>query len=162
MGWEVREEEPPNKDVVASDLAEALVKLSGKLHSADDAQETPCDQDEKAGDITGAENTNGKPPLRVTAPSDTDVSNSKHSPAGGAGSARNRSRSSTILYDPESHGDSSALPAVMVEDTTMDAMDDDGGDADGAAASTLEGIPLEGKTIIAHTSRPPVELMESA
>jgi Calcipressin len=152
VGWEVREEDPPNKDVVASDLAEALVKLSGKLHSSDPVEETPSDQDEKAG---GAEPPNSKPPLRVTAPpSDTDASASKHSPTGGASSAKNRSRSSTILYDPEMHGDSPALPAVMVEDTTMDGVDADGDETDDGA--------LEGKTILAHTSRPPVELMEVA
>ncbi len=157
MGWEVREEEPPNKDVVASDLADALVKLSGKMHSADEDNQPPISEDEKDaghGTETGKQNT--KPPLRVIAPSDNDLSNYKVTPTSAPSSARNRSRSSTILYDPEAHGDSPALPAVMVEDTTMDAMVDD------EDAAPLDDVPLEGRTITAHTSRPPVELMESA
>jgi Calcipressin len=153
VGWEVREEDPPNKDVVASDLAEALVKLSAKLHSGDDTaaavDETPGDRDEKA-----------KPPLRVTAPTpSSDASASKHSPAAGsASSAKNRSRSSTILYDPEIHGDSPALPAVMVEDTTMD---DDDMDVDDDQ-EVVDNEAVEVKTILAHTARPPVELMGDA
>lgn len=157
----MRDEDPPNKHVVASDLAEALVKLSGKLHSGDAdaaAYETPLHQDdEKAG--------NTKPPLRATAPpSSTETpastSTSKHSPAaGGASSAKNRSRSSTILYDPETHGDSPALPAVMVEDTTMD--DDMDVDDDNDEEADNEAVKQQ-KTILAHTSRPPVELMAHA
>jgi Calcipressin len=158
VGWEVREEDPPNKDVVASDLAEALVKLSGKLHSGDDAT-----ADETLGIDQDANAATAKPPLRVTAPpfsSSSDntpasASTCKHSPAAGATSARNRSRSSTILYDPETHGDSPALPAVMVEDTTIDDMDVDGDEEVKAEAG-------EQKTILAHTSRPPVELMGDA
>ncbi len=80
MGWEVREEEPPNKDVVASDLAEALVKLSGKMHSAD-ADTSPISEEEKdAGHGAGAGDQKTKPPLRVTAPSNNDPSNSKFTP----------------------------------------------------------------------------------
>ena len=61
-----------------------------------------------------------------------------------ATSGRTRSRSSTVIYDPEAHGDSPALPAVKVEDYTAD-----------------EDVRLDtdAKKIIAHTSRPPVELM---
>lgn len=155
VGWEAREEDPPNKDVVASDLAEALVKLSGKMHGAD-ADNSPVSEEEKdAGHGTRAGSQKSKPPLRVTAPSDNDPSNSKFTPTSAPSSARNRSRSSTILYDPEAHGDSPALPAVMVEDTTVD------GTPDVEDAAPLDDIPPEGRTIIAHTSRPPVELMEN-
>ncbi|KAF7512085.1 hypothetical protein GJ744_002798 [Endocarpon pusillum] len=160
VGWEAREEDPPNKEVVASDLAEALVKLSGKMHHGADADNSPIsDEEMDAGEGTRAHSQKSKPPLRVTAPSDNDPSNSKFTPTSATSapsSARNRSRSSTILYDPEAHGDSPALPAVMVEDTTVDAM---ANDEDAAPLDDI--IPPEGRTIIAHTSRPPVELMEN-
>ncbi len=164
VGWEVREEDPPNKDVHASDLADALGKLSGKMHNVD-ADELPGDQEDNAAreaavvDGVGVD-ANAEPPLRVTGPSFNDMSTSKPDSAagGGANSARNRSRSSTVIYDPGAHGDSPGLPAVMVEDTTLDAMDDN---EEEEAATTLAGMPPEGKKIIAHTWRPPVELMET-
>ena len=60
---------------------------------------------------------------------------------------RRRSGSSTIVYCPEDHGDSPHLPAVMVEDTTkemkVDSLDE----------------PSSAPKILAHTARPPVELM---
>lgn len=58
-----------------------------------------------------------------------------------------RSRSSTVVYHPEDHGDSPHLPAVMVEDTTQ------GQDEDLDLDSAVE------PKIMAHTARPPVELM---
>jgi len=58
---------------------------------------------------------------------------------------RHRS-SSTTIYNPNDHGCSPNLPAISVEDLT--------GESDFS--------PLEAeKPIYAHTSRPPVELMES-
>lgn len=85
----------------------------------------------------------------------------KTASAGGPGveNANNRSRSSTIIYDPEAHGDSPGLPAVMVEDTTMDP------DADGVSDGDVElddASLVEDKKIFAHTSRPPIELIHSA
>jgi len=56
-----------------------------------------------------------------------------------------RSRSSTLIYQPGDHGSSPDLPAIAVEDTTED---------DDIDESTEE------RPIMAHTSRPPVELME--
>lgn len=61
-----------------------------------------------------------------------------------------RSRSSTVVYHPEDHGDSPHLPAVMVEDTTQ------GQDEDLELGSAVE------PKIMAHTARPPVELMGDA
>jgi hypothetical protein len=58
------------------------------------------------------------------------------------GSNRKRSASTTI-YHPRDHGDSPNLPAIAVEDFTGDF-------------SPLEAEP---KAIMAHTARPPVELM---
>ncbi|KAI4260152.1 MAG: hypothetical protein LQ352_000417 [Teloschistes flavicans] len=52
--------------------------------------------------------------------------------------------STTMVYLPESLGRSLGLPAVMVEDTT----------------ESEEMSPLEGGKILAHTARPPVELMQ--
>jgi hypothetical protein len=66
--------------------------------------------------------------------------------------SRQRSGSTTIVYHPEDHGDSLALPAISVEDTTEDIVE-----------SPVDASPMEGvqRTVpILHTSRPPVELME--
>jgi len=52
--------------------------------------------------------------------------------------------SSTTIYDPAEHGNSPGLPAISVIDTTGE----------------FEPSPIEmEKPILAHTSRPPVELM---
>lgn len=59
--------------------------------------------------------------------------------------ARGRSGSTTtMVFQPDQHGDGPGLPAVMVEDTT---------------ASEGES-PVDGGKILAHTARPPVELMQ--
>jgi hypothetical protein len=109
-GWEMRNEEPPNKAVHADDLALALAGLRAKNN--------PSEIDEMEGlEGEGAQR---------------DVTNN----------ARNRSGSTTFVYEPQEHGGSPGLPAVTVEDTTED-------DNDSA-----------GKPIMAHTARPPVELMQ--
>ncbi|KAF4304411.1 Calcipressin [Botryosphaeria dothidea] len=116
-GWEVRNEDPPNKEVHAEDLAAALAKL----HARPDAlPQSPVDSD-----------MDGKSPI-----SPVDV-------------RRQRSGSATIVYHPDDHGDSPDLPAIAVEDTT---------------ASPGEMTPMEDvqRPLLAHTSRPPVELMHSA
>ena len=61
----------------------------------------------------------------------------------------------TMVYHPRDHGDREDLPAVMVEDMTPVVEDDE----------EMEGVsPLESGAgagrIMAHTARPPVELME--
>jgi hypothetical protein len=72
----------------------------------------------------------------------TDLPASPTSDVGAAFSGRTRS-SSTTIYDPSEHGHSPNLPAISVEDTG------DFGDS-----------PIEQeKPILAHTARPPVELM---
>lgn len=63
------------------------------------------------------------------------------------GVGRTRSRSSTLIYRPDDHGSSPGLPAVFVEDMTEEPE---------------EMSPLEAKPIMAHTSRPPLELMDEA
>lgn len=52
----------------------------------------------------------------------------------------------TTVYEPDRHGGSPGLPAVVVEDTTG---------SDGVS-------PTGGGKILAHTARPPVELMQDS
>ncbi|KAI1817071.1 Calcipressin-domain-containing protein [Poronia punctata] len=61
------------------------------------------------------------------------------------GVLRSRSRSSTLIYEPGEHGSSPHLPAISVDDMTDEP---------------LEISPSREQPIMAHTSRPPVELME--
>jgi len=63
------------------------------------------------------------------------------------GFGRQRSGSSTTIYNPGEHGHSPNLPAIEVEDLT--------------GKNDVSPIEQE-KPILAHTSRPPVELMEWA
>jgi len=120
VGWEMRNEEPPNKDIHAEDLASALAKL----HHNPNAQQSADDMD-------------------ITPISAGNTPN------------RQRSGSSTIIYNPEDHGNSPNLPAVMVEDTTVSgAEDEELGDV-----SPIDGAE---KKIITHTARPPVELMDQS
>lgn len=73
------------------------------------------------------------------------VYDSPVSPDSTAFGGRTRSRSSTLIYRPDESGSSPGLPAVVVEDMT---------DEPGQIS------PMEnGKPIMAHTARPPVELM---
>ncbi|KAK2596234.1 hypothetical protein QQS21_006326 [Conoideocrella luteorostrata] len=71
------------------------------------------------------------------------------SPVDGCISAgRTRSRSSTLIYQPDENGCSPDLPAVFVEDMTDEPE---------------EMSPIDStRPIMAHTSRPPVELMQDA
>ena len=104
-GWEIREEEPPNKDVHAEDLQRALAGLSnqgnGRGAIADDA-ESPMSEDEK-GELQG---------------------NRKRSGTG-----------SMTVYDPKDHGDNEDLPAVMVIDTTGGAEEEDDEQSPGDSTS---------------------------
>ncbi|KND94093.1 Calcipressin-1 [Tolypocladium ophioglossoides CBS 100239] len=61
---------------------------------------------------------------------------------------RTRSRSSTLIYRPDENGSSPDLPAVVVEDMTDEP----------AEISPIESL----RPIMAHTARPPVELMREA
>jgi len=114
MGWEMRNEEPPNKEVHAEDLAQAL----SKLHARSNYVEPPS-------------------------PVDMDVNDEQNIKM--LAGTRNRSGTGTIVYHPQDHGHSPDLPAISVEDTT--------GNDDISPV-------VEEKPIMAHTARPPVELME--
>lgn len=123
-GWTMRYEEPPNKEVHAIDLAEAL----SKLKTEQEPKETKEPEPETPVSLTSDKRTSSWP---------TSVSGP-------------RSRSSTIIYNPEDHGGNPHLPAVMVEDTTIEVVDVE-----------MDMSPVEvPKKIKAHTARPPVELME--
>jgi hypothetical protein len=110
MGWEMRDEEPPNKEVHAEDLAVAL----SRLHANSD-------------------------PMEMT------MEPSPIHPATRMGRAR--SGTGTVVYDPQDHGHSPDLPAVMVEDTSESPVD----------LEAMEGVEKK----FVHTARPPVELMET-
>lgn len=77
----------------------------------------------------------------------TPAANSPVTPGDGSAipGMRTRSRSSTLIYQPDDK--SPNMPAVVVEDMTDEPE---------------EMSPLEAKPIMAHTSRPPVELMNDA
>ncbi|KAI0831633.1 Calcipressin-domain-containing protein [Hypoxylon sp. FL0890] len=68
------------------------------------------------------------------------------SPVEGPATFKTRSRSSTLIYQPEEHGGSPNLPAISVDDMTDEPSD--------------LGHNADGSPIMAHTARPPVELME--
>lgn len=121
--WESRLEDAPNKLVHAQDLAAALSQLNYPQP------------------VTTAASAAAVAPVRR-------VDDSPASPADRqfiAGS-RTRSRSSTLIYQPDEK--SPHMPAVVVEDMTDEPED----------LSPIE----ESKPIMAHTSRPPVELMHNA
>ncbi|KAL8841619.1 MAG: hypothetical protein Q9170_000833 [Blastenia crenularia] len=65
----------------------------------------------------------------------------------GAEERRTRSGSNTtMVYQPDHHEGSPGLPAVIVEDTT----------------GSEDVSPVDGGKILAHTARPPVELMQDS
>lgn len=80
------------------------------------------------------------------------ISSDKRTPSWPLAGSQQRSRSSTIIFHPD-HGDSPNLPAVMVEDMTLDV------DAD-VDMDELSPIEMPVKQMPPKTSRPPVELME--
>jgi Calcipressin len=122
-GWTMKLEEPPNKEVHAEDLAEALEKLRAR----------PLPEASEGGAYTAADAAReGKGEMY-----------------------RQRSGSwSMRIFEPEAdeNGNSPNLPAIAVEDTSQSPEE----------LSPLEPSFREQKPIMAHTSRPPVELMHDA
>lgn len=135
VGWEMRHEDPPNKEVHAEDLVSKLEKLSGKISAPAD------DSSEDEGKQYTAEALAKMKATRAHAFSGLSAENSPT----GSSPKKHRSRSSTLIYDPKAHGDSPGLPAVMLE------TEDD---------SEVELDANPAKKVMAHTMRPPVELMQ--
>ncbi|KAL2828839.1 Calcipressin-domain-containing protein [Aspergillus pseudoustus] len=131
-GWVLRNEDPPNKEVHASDLSQALAKLkteqSGSTAAFSNIYATGYQQSDP----------------------DTPMSLSSDKRTGSWPLAQQRSRSSTLIYNPEEHGGSPNLPAVMVEDTSADPDDMD---------IEMSPIDLPFKQMPPKTALPPVELM---
>lgn len=134
-GWEIREEEPPNKDVHAEDLQRALAGLGNhgkeRRASADDdgddaAAASPMSEDERE-ELRGNRNRSGT--------------------------------GSMMVYHPKDHGDNEDLPAVMVIDTTAGTEEETTPESPGGL-SPVDGQGQGGGRILTHTARPPVELME--
>jgi Calcipressin len=132
VGWEMRHEDPPNKEVHADDLAMKLAKLTGKMGG---------DTTDGEDDVKMLYTKDELHKLKTSRPA--LAANDEQSPARLSPNVGGRSRSSTLIYDPKAHGDSPGLPAVMLE------TEDD---------SEVE-LSVPEKKIIAHTSRPPIELM---
>lgn len=124
-GWQMRNEDPPNKEVHASDLAHALSKLR-------------TDQPE---------------PMNVDPATPVSITSDKRTGSWPLAGSQQRSRSSTIIYNPEDHGHSPNLPAVMVEDMSLPA------DKDVDMDVELSPVEMAVNKMPPKTARPPVELM---
>ncbi|EEH23064.1 hypothetical protein PABG_05275 [Paracoccidioides brasiliensis Pb03] len=149
-GWMMRNEEPPNKEVHAADLAEALGRL-GSIRA-----------DRSSSSVAEAAGACQDPDTPMSPSSDGHIfGTEQETPRSGtwqmsAGSREGRQRSgSTVIYDPEYHGGSPHLPAVMVEDTSVGT---EVSDFEMDASPTIEAGSAN--RVIVHTARPPVELME--
>jgi hypothetical protein len=127
-GWTMRNEDPPNKEVHASDLANALAMLK-----TDQPEPAPVDP---------------STPMSIS----SDNRTGSWPPAG----SQQRSRSSTIIFNPEDHGHSPNLPAVMVEDVSLAGIEGEDVDMD----SDMSPIEMSFKKTPPKTARPPVELMD--
>ncbi|EXJ54153.1 hypothetical protein A1O7_09490 [Cladophialophora yegresii CBS 114405] len=150
VGWEMRTEDPPNKEVHAEDLASKLAKLSSKItasptNTGAGENESSSEDEARTQQYTASDlaqklksNQSHRRALSGVSAENSPVAAEAASPK------KHRSRSSTLIYDPVAHGDSPALPAVMLE------TEDD---------SEVE-LEEDGKKIYEHTARPPVELME--
>lgn len=147
----MREEDPPNKEVHAEDLLSALDRLT---RDAETAHNVPASQ------LSSGPSASEVPVVKAseTEPDGRPAENGRAVQA--SRSNRQRSGSTTIVYQPEEHGHSPDLPAISVEDTTGD---------NGAAGVVdeevspveveMEGDGIGGGRVFAHTARPPVELM---
>ncbi|KAJ5089762.1 hypothetical protein N7532_008446 [Penicillium argentinense] len=125
-GWVMRNEDPPNKEVHASDLANALAML--KTDSSNES-------------------------FGVDPATPVSITSDKRTSSWPLAGSQQRSRSSTIIFHPEDHGNSPNLPAVMVEDVSLDVDEDIDMDAE------MSPIETSVKKMPPKTSRPPMELM---
>lgn len=138
VGWVSTREGAPNADAHASDLQSALEKLGSKIR---DGSSLAHEGDERRPSQLEIQVNNAAVSKEVEPESATSKSGT-----------RTRSGSTTVIYNPEAHatGEGKGLPAVVLEDTSRPESEDE-----------EEGPRLdEGKKLVAHTARPPVELME--
>lgn len=160
-GWEIREEDPPNKMTHAYDLERALTTLadpsssSFSSSSADAMTEGDLDQAARPQRRKmSTENDTQIRPADRAEPMDTDE---EQRPAPFLRRGKNR-RNTVTVFDPRDHGAGEGLPEVMVEDTTA-------GDPSFSSSATTS-TRLDGGATPAvlgpatRTARPPVELME--
>ncbi|KAJ4390361.1 hypothetical protein N0V85_007293 [Neurospora sp. IMI 360204] len=141
--WEQRMEDAPNTMVHAEDLAEALAKL--RHHN----------------------NPNGiDADVKVPVSPASDGGSSRPGAGGDfkENAKKNRSRSSTLIFQPNKNvqpSNGKAGPAVDLPCVTVDDMTDEA-DADGDIDMSPVSESPRTKPIFAHTARPPVELMHDA
>lgn len=126
-GWEVKDEGPPNAQVLAEDLAEALSKLRAKNRAANDINGEVTDAAAKTTDGADGLESGVKP---IT-----------------------RTRSGSIMLFEPKKSDDTHMPSISVDDFSDDE-------------EARESVPLSpvspgAPKAVCHTSRPPVELMES-
>ena len=135
-GWEIREEDPPNKETHAEDLQRALAGLNSTSNG-----EGRDDSSDVGREVDGFGKTAAEGSARL------DVEG-----------RRKRSSSTTMVYHPRDHGDREDLPAVWVEDTTTGDGEEE--DEENEKGDGIEWGTERGGRVVTKTSRPPVELME--
>ena len=145
-GWVMRPEDPPNKEVHASDLAAALEKLSTDQDGGEMIEDPAAAAAAAAGGPMEGVVTGGAGVVGPDTP--MSLTSDKRSGSWPLSLSHPRSRSSTLIYHPENHGNSPDLPAVMVEDTTTVLIEEP------------SPIDMSVKKMPPKTTRPPVELME--
>ncbi|KAK0513852.1 hypothetical protein JMJ35_003574 [Cladonia borealis] len=122
-GWEIREEEPPNKEIIAADLAKALAGLSGSGLSGSD--------------LSGSGETgNGNNGEEKYSP----MSEEERGELGLVGDGRGRRGS--LVYHPGLHGVKEDLPAVMVVDTE-EGVGEEGAEGRGLEMTKTARPPVE-------------------
>ncbi|RMZ88778.1 hypothetical protein DV736_g3988, partial [Chaetothyriales sp. CBS 134916] len=152
IGWEMKHEDAPNKEVHAEDLASKLQKLTARMETP---ETSPIDSGEEEDDrprLHSVDELHRRQKTRSAA-AVTAAGGNEMQVDDGESPRKMRSRSSTLIYDPKAHGDSPALPAVMLQ-----TEDDD--EVDPGESSDIDLMEKE-KPIMAHTARPPVELMQA-
>ena len=168
-GWTMRNEGPPNKQVHATDLAEALAVLNTE-HEAGQFQHTESDNTfiSTLNPLTPLSASDDKDMTTAPAPILPLYNNNSNTAISGSDSSTGsvgRSRSSTLIYHPSDHGGCPSLPAVMVEDTSLERRrDEEYGNKDIEMRMDTDdsgSIGLDGRRkAFAPTARPPVELIQ--
>ena len=181
-GWEIRDEDPPNKTTHAEDLLAALAGLGGNNnknnnnnynhnHNHNDDNNDDRNDGITTSTATTIDNDNRK--MRKEGSNSEDETatageaneHDREPTLNGKKKSGHRRKGTLTVYHPRDHGDSADLPAVVVEDTTAatetDApgYDNDGDvDMDDEMGESEPGI----KALPTRTARPPVELMDVA